>query len=75
MTQYDQWLMDLADQANTPCEPKVVDVHLEPSDDTISRENIFNCENCQECNCEYWEEYNDFPERQAEMDEALLWDI
>lgn len=37
-------------------------------------EPIFNCEDCQECDCDFWEDHN-YPETRAEMDEALLWGI
>lgn len=75
MSEYDNWLLNQAEQHTAPCEPKVIAVHLEPQDGEISRENVYNCENCQECNCDYWEEFNDYPELQAEMDEAKLWGI
>ena len=75
MSEYDNWLLNQAELHTAPCEPKVIAVHLEPSDGEIQREPIYNCENCQECNCDYWEEFNDYPELQAEMDEAKLWGI
>ncbi len=77
MSTYDQWLLNQAEQATAPCEPKVVAVHLEPADGEIQKEPVYNCENCQECDCEYWEDFNDYPdpEQQAEMDEAILWGI
>lgn len=73
MSDYDNWLLKQAEEHTAPCEPKVVAVHLEPQDGEIAKEPVFNCENCQEC--DYWEEFNDYPEIQAEMDEAILWGI
>jgi len=75
MSDYDNWLLKQAEEHTAPCEPKVVAVHLEPQDGEIAKEPVFNCENCQECDCDYWEEHNDYPEIQAEMDEAILWGI
>lgn len=59
MTDYDQWLLNQADRYITGCNPQVVAVHLEPQDGEISREPIYNCENCEECDCEYWGDFND----------------
>lgn len=77
MTDYDSWLFKQAEEHTAPCEPKVVAVHLEPQDGEIAREPVYNCENCQECDCDYWEDFNEYPdpEAQAEMDEAILWGI
>ncbi len=74
MTAYDQWLLNQAEKYTTSCEPKVVGTHQEPQDGEISTEPIFNCEDCQECDCDFWEDHN-YPETRAEMDEALLWGI
>lgn len=75
MTSYDNWLLNQADEHFSGCQPKVVEVNIEPQDDGFVKENIFNCNRCNECDCEYWEDFNDYPEMQAEMDEAILWGI
>ena len=61
---YDQWLLDQADRYCSPCEPKIVGSHQEyegtNEDGSIeySTEAIYNCEDCDETDCEYWKEYN-----------------
>jgi len=61
---YFQELLDMANYYSTPCEPEVIDVWYEyegeDNDGNVetSTRNIYNCENCIETNCEYWEKYN-----------------
>ena len=41
------------------CEPTVVGVHQEPQDGEIASEPIFNCEDCDNEECEYWKEFHE----------------
>ena len=77
MTSYDDYLAQQVAIHTEPCEPKVVGKHQEPSDGEIMTEPIYNCENCEESDCDYWKDYNDTEraEIQAEMDEMRIWDI
>lgn len=50
---YDDWLFQLAEDYNTSCEPK----KLEP--DSEHHSGDYNCNNCDDIECEYWSEYND----------------
>lgn len=41
------------------CEPQVVGVHQEyEGDGEYSESAIYNCENCDDKGCEYWNKYN-----------------
>ena len=55
---YDTWLMRQAEYYCTPCEPKVIGIHQEPSDGEVMTSPIYNCEECDNEECEYWKEYN-----------------
>lgn len=72
MSDYDNWLLQQADNFMTGCKPRAVGVHQEPADGEIMSENVYNCEDCEDATCEHWSDYN---ENRAEQDEALLWGI
>lgn len=55
MTEYDKWLYN---QIPEECLPKVIEIHYEPSDDTYATEPEYNCQYCDNKECEYWKEYN-----------------
>ena len=56
---YDTWLAQQVDNYMQWCEPTVVEVHQEPQDGEIASEPIFNCEYCNNDECEYWDTYHD----------------
>ncbi len=74
MREYDKYLRLLAQRETEGCNPHVIGTHSEPQDGEIYTENIYSCERCNTTDCEYWADYNDV-ELQAEMDEALLWEL
>ena len=59
MTSYDTWLAQQVDNYMQGCEPTVVGVHQEPQDGEISSEPIFNCEDCDNDECEDWKEFHE----------------
>ena len=56
---YDTWLAQQVDNYMQWCEPTVVEVHQEPQDGEIASEPIFNCDYCDNDECEYWDTYHD----------------
>ena len=56
---YDAWLAQQVDNYMQWCEPTVVEVHQEPQDGEIASEPIFNCDYCDNDECEYWDTYHD----------------
>ena len=59
MTSYDTWLAQQVEDYMRVCEPTVVGVHQEPQDGEIASEPIFNCEDCDNDECEYWKEFHE----------------
>ena len=55
---YDAWLAQQVDNYMQWCEPTVVEVHQEPQDGEIASEPIFNCDYCDNDECEYWDTYH-----------------
>ena len=55
---YDTWLAQQVDNYIQWCEPTVVEVHQEPQDGEIASEPIFNCDYCDNDECEYWDTYH-----------------
>ncbi|MCD7740521.1 MAG: hypothetical protein LUH11_04145 [Candidatus Gastranaerophilales bacterium] len=50
MSKLDDWILAQAENYDIPCKPKINGYHYEIP--------IYNCEYCEECNCDYWLEYN-----------------
>lgn len=61
---YDTWLAQQVDNYMQWCEPTVVEVHQELQDGEIASEPIFNCEYCDNDECEYWDTYHDRKEEE-----------
>jgi hypothetical protein len=58
MTNYDSWLAQQVEDYMQECEPSVIRVHHEPSDGEIASEPIFNCYDCDNCDCEHWQDFH-----------------
>lgn len=56
---HDTWLAQQVEDYMRDCEPTVVGVHQEPQDGEIASEPIFNCEDCENDECEYWEQFHE----------------
>lgn len=60
---YDGWLANQVEKYYEECTPKPVDVHLEfegrdeMGNLDYSEHIIYNCEECDNSECEYWEKY------------------
>lgn len=55
---YDTWLMRQAEYYCTPCEPTIVSAEQVYEADGYSMDYIYNCDNCDNEECEYWKEHN-----------------
>lgn len=55
---YDTWLAKQADYYCTPCEPTVISAEKVYEADGYSMDYTYNCEECDNEDCEYWREYN-----------------
>ncbi len=55
---YDTWLMRQAEYYCTPCEPTIISAEKVYEADGYSMDYIYNCENCDNTECEYWKEHN-----------------
>lgn len=64
MSKFDNWLLNQADEYYEDCEPKVINFseEFEYFDENgkavITHTPIFNCESCDEKDCEFWSDYN-----------------
>ena len=55
---YDTWLMRQAEYYCTPCEPTIISAEKVYEADGYSMDYTYNCEECDNEECEYWKEYN-----------------
>lgn len=76
---YDDYLADKVEEymEEMYCEPKIVKGY---QDEDGGWTTVYNCEDCDNEECDYFSDWHDGEpeneaERQAEMDESLLWDI
>lgn len=47
------------ERASEPCEPTVIRAEKEYEPDGYSMNYTYNCDECDNEECEYWSEYND----------------
>lgn len=75
---YDSWLLQQADNyMNSFCEgePKVISAEKEYEPDGYSMSYTYNCEDCDERDCEHWKDYHEeeyeeyLKEKEEENDE------
>lgn len=85
MSDYDNWLYSQIPEAY--CTPKLVRMHYEPCDGEIQAEPEYNCQRCDDRECEHWLDFNAEPdydpvlaaeedeaaEVRAEMENEALW--
>lgn len=55
---YDSWLMRQAEYYYTPCELTIISAEKVYEADGYSMDYIYNCENCDNTDYEYWKEHN-----------------
>lgn len=58
MTSYDTWLAQQVNIHMSGCTPKVIGIHQEPSEGDYMTIPIYSCEECDNEECEYWEEFH-----------------
>lgn len=64
LSNYDNWLLNQADEYYSDCIPEAVSVDYEfegyDDDGSIIQEVQFtyNCEGCEHADCEHWDKYN-----------------
>ena len=60
MSDYDSYLLSLADYYNSPCVPEVISARKEyEGPGEYSMDYTYNCDECFETSCEYWCEHRD----------------
>lgn len=52
--EYERYL----DNAGCTCEPKIIRAEKAYEPDGYSMEYTYNCDECDDTECEYWKEYN-----------------
>ena len=55
---YDNWLLQQADEYMSDCEPKIIKAEKAYEPDGYSMEYTYNCDECDNEECEYWKEHN-----------------
>ena len=48
-----------AEERFEPCAPKIIRAEKEYEPDGYSMEYIYNCDECDNTECEYWKEHNE----------------
>ena len=63
MSKFDNWLAQQVEN-NEPCTPKVVRIAREPEGPAgdFSETKIYNCEECDNKECEEWKDFHDSDE-------------
>ena len=62
MSKFDNWLAQQVEN-NEPCYPKVVRIEKEPEEPgEYSISKIYNCEDCDNKECEEWKDFHDSDE-------------
>lgn len=55
---YDSWLLRQADEYMSDCEPKIIRAEKAYEPDGYSMEYTYNCDECDNTECEHWKEHN-----------------
>lgn len=56
---YDGWLLRQADKYWEPCEPEIIKAEKVYENDGYSMDYTYNCQMCDNTECENWREYNE----------------
>jgi hypothetical protein len=59
---YDSWLLRQADEYMRDCEPEIIRAEKAYEPDGYSMEYTYNCECCDNTECEHYKEYNNYEE-------------
>lgn len=75
MSAFDNWLLNQAEAHTKDCTPSVTSVHheYEGHNEPPSQSFEYNCQDCDQHECEYWAKYNENM-HELENNERENWD-